>query len=109
MLSQEAAALLALPEQEPAASAPRAPRLPAGVFPGVDEERLLDKAQRDMREFDRLTAKKHRPSVPFWVLAALLLGPCCGKLVHPARAAFARCVRVGRAGLRRHGDWKRGV
>ena len=40
----------------------------------MDEERLLDKAQRDMREFDRLTAKKHRPSVPFWVLAALFAG-----------------------------------
>ena len=73
VLSQEAAALLALPEQEPAASAPARPDCPQ-AFSGVDEERLLDKAQRDMREFDRLTAKKHRPSVPFWVLAALLLG-----------------------------------
>ena len=40
----------------------------------MDADRLLDKAQRDMREFDRLTAKKHRPSVPFWVLAALFAG-----------------------------------
>lgn len=72
-LSQEAAALLALPEQEPAASAPARPDCPQ-AFSGVDEERLLDKAQRDMREFDRLTAKKHRPSVPFWVLAALFAG-----------------------------------
>ena len=73
VLSQEAAALLALPEQEPAASAPARPDCPQ-AFSGVDEERLLDKAQRDMREFDRLTAKKHRPSVPFWVLAALFAG-----------------------------------
>ena len=73
VLSQEAAALLALPEQEPAASAPARPDCPQ-AFSGVDEERLLDKAQRDMREFDRMTAKKHRPSVPFWVLAALFAG-----------------------------------
>ena len=72
-LSQEASALLSMPEVEPAASAPARPDCPQ-AFSGVDEERLLDKAQRDMREFDRLTAKKHRPSVPFWVLAALLLG-----------------------------------
>ena len=72
-LSQEASALLSMPEVEPAASAPARPACPQ-AFSGVDEERLLDKAQRDMREFDRLTAKKHRPSVPFWVLAALLLG-----------------------------------
>ena len=72
-LSQEAAALLSLPELEAAAAAPARPDCPK-AFSGVDEERLLDKAQRDMREFDRLTAKKHRPSVPFWVLAALLLG-----------------------------------
>ena len=73
VLSQEAAALLALPEQEPAAAAPARPDCPQ-AFSGVDEERRLDKAQRDMREFDRLTAKKHRPSVPFWVLAALFAG-----------------------------------
>ena len=72
-LSQEASALLSMPEVKPAASAPARPACPQ-AFSGVDEERLLDKAQRDMREFDRLTAKKHRPSVPFWVLAALLLG-----------------------------------
>ena len=62
-----------MPEAEPAASAPARPDCPQ-AFSGVDEERLLDKAQRDMREFDRLTAKKHRPSVPFWVLAALFAG-----------------------------------
>lgn len=73
VLSQEAAALLALPEQESAAAAPARPDCPQ-AFSGVDEERLLDKAQRDMREFDRLTAKKYRPSVPFWVLAALFAG-----------------------------------
>ena len=72
-LSQEASALLSMPEVEPAASAPARPDCPQ-AFSGVDEERLLDKAQRDMREFDRLTAKKHRPSVPFWVLAALFAG-----------------------------------
>ena len=72
-LSQEAAALLSRPELEAAAAAPARPDCPK-AFSGVDEERLLDKAQRDMREFDRLTAKKHRPSVPFWVLAALFAG-----------------------------------
>lgn len=72
-LSQEASALLSMPEVKPAASAPARPACPQ-AFSGVDEERLLDKAQRDMREFDRLTAKKHRPAAPLWVLAALLLG-----------------------------------
>lgn len=72
-LSQEASALLSMPEVKPAASAPARPACPQ-AFSGVDEERLLDKAQRDMREFDRLTAKKHRPAAPFWVLAALFLG-----------------------------------
>lgn len=72
-LSQEASALLSMPEVEPAASAPARPACPQ-AFSGVDEERLLDKAQRDMREFDRLTVKRHRPSAPLWVLAALLLG-----------------------------------
>lgn len=72
-LSQEAAALLSLPDMAPAAAEPERPACPQ-AFSGVDEERLLDKAQRDTREFDRLTAKKHRPSVPFWVLAALFLG-----------------------------------
>lgn len=72
-LSQEAASLLSLPELEAAAASPARPDCPK-AFSGVDEERLLDKAQRDMREFDRLTAKKHRPSVPFWVLAALFAG-----------------------------------
>ena len=65
--------MLSMPEVKPAASAPARPACPQ-AFSGVDEERLLDKAQRDMREFDRLTAKKHRPSVPFWVLAALFAG-----------------------------------
>ena len=72
-LSQEASALLSMPEVESAASVPARPACPQ-AFSGVDEERLLDKAQRDMREFDRLTAKRHRPSAPLWVLAALLLG-----------------------------------
>ena len=70
---EDASALLSMPEVKPAASAPARPDCPQ-AFSGVDEERLLDKAQRDMREFDRLTAKKHRPSVPFWVLAALFAG-----------------------------------
>ena len=72
-LSQEAAALLCLPESEPAAPVPARPACPQ-AFSGVDEERLLDKAQRDTREFDRLTSKKHRPAAPLWVLAALLTG-----------------------------------
>jgi len=72
VLSQEAAALLALPEQEPAASAPARPDSPAGVFPGWTRNGFSTGAARYAA--DRLTAKKHRPSVPFWVLAALLLG-----------------------------------
>ena len=72
-LSQEVAALLCLPESEPAAPVPARPACPQ-AFSGVDEERLLDKAQRDTREFDRLTSKKHRPAAPLWVLAALLTG-----------------------------------
>lgn len=72
-LSQEASALLSMPEVEPAASAPARPACPQ-AFSGVDEERLLDKAQRDMREFDRLTAKKHRVSTPLLALAALFIG-----------------------------------
>lgn len=72
-LSQEAAALLCLPESEPAAPVPARPACPQ-AFSGVDEERLLDKAQRDTREFDRMTSKKHRPAAPLWVLAALLTG-----------------------------------
>lgn len=72
-LSQEAASLLSLPELEAAAAAPARPDCPK-AFSGVDEERLLDKAQRDMREFDRLTAKKHRVSTPLLALAALFIG-----------------------------------
>ena len=72
-LSQEASALLSMPEVESAASAPARPACPQ-AFSGVDEERLLDKAQRDMREFDRLTAKKHRVSTPLLALAALFIG-----------------------------------
>jgi len=88
-LSQEASALLSMPEVEPAASAPARPACPQ-AFSGVDEERLLDKAQRDMRGFDRLTAKKHRPSVPFWVLAALFAGLGAAGWFEPLMpAAFA--------------------
>ena len=108
VLSQEAAALLALPEQEPAASAPARPDCPQ-AFSGVDEERLLDKAQRDMREFDRLTAKK-APAI------CAVLGACGapsrawrGRLVRPARAAPARRIRAGGACLRCRGAWKRGA
>lgn len=71
--SQEASALLSMPEVEPAASAPARPACPQ-AFSGVDEERLLDKAQRDMREFDRLTAKKHRSRRRFWRLRRFLSG-----------------------------------
>ena len=72
-LSQEADALLSLPEPEAAVPAPAHPVCPQ-AFSGVDEERLLDKAQRDTREFDRLTAKKHRVSTPLLALAALFIG-----------------------------------
>lgn len=72
-LSQEAAALLSLPDVAPTAAEPERPACPQ-AFSGVDEERLLDKAQRDTREFDRLTAKKHRVSAPLLALAALFIG-----------------------------------
>ncbi len=67
-LSQEAAALLRSPEPEKPAPAPEKPACPP-AFAGVDEERLMEKAQHDMREFDRLTAKKYRSSALCWIFA----------------------------------------
>ena len=67
-LSQEAAALLRSPEPEKPAPAPEKPACPP-AFTGVDEERLMEKAQHDMREFDRLTAKKYRSSALCWIFA----------------------------------------
>ncbi len=58
----------------PAAPLPDEPAAPAcpAVFQGVAADQLMDKAQRDAREFDRLTAGKRPPSpvVPL-VLAVL--------------------------------------
>ena len=67
-LSQEAAALLRSPEPEKPAPAPEKPACPP-AFAGVDEDRLMEKAQHDMREFDRLTAKKYRSSALCWIFA----------------------------------------
>ena len=67
-LSQEAAALLQSPEPEKPAPAPEKPACPP-AFAGVDEDRLMEKAQHDMREFDRLTAKKYRSSALCWIFA----------------------------------------
>ena len=67
-LSQEAAALLRSPEPEKPAPAPEKPACPP-AFAGVDEDRLMEKAQHDMREFDRLTAKKYRSPALCWIFA----------------------------------------
>ena len=67
-LQQQAQQLLTEPEPQPPAPAPERPACPA-PFAGVEEDRLLDRAQRDMREFDRLTARRYRPWAPFALFA----------------------------------------
>lgn len=74
-LSQEAAALLRSPEPEKPAPAPEKPACPP-AFAGVDEERLMEKAQHDMREFDRLTKEPYRSAILFWILCAVFV--CLG-------------------------------
>ena len=90
-LSQEAAALLQTPELEKPAPAPAKPACPP-AFAGVDEDRLMEKAQHDMREFDRLTAKKYRSSALCWIfaiaglaLAAVIALGCVGLALLHAR------------------------
>ena len=74
-LSQEAAALLRSPEPEKPAPAPEKPACPP-AFAGVDEDRLMEKAQHDMREFDRLTKEPYRSAILFWILCAVFV--CLG-------------------------------
>lgn len=89
---------------------PQPPEVPAcpPVFQGVAPDQLLDKAQRDGREFDRLTAKK-RPSllppavaliaavIAAAVFAALAKYPVCAVWVVCALAALWQLVRTKRA------------
>lgn len=58
----------AIPGAGKTGPAPEKPACPP-AFAGVDEERLMEKAQHDMREFDRLTAKKYRSSALCWIFA----------------------------------------
>lgn len=76
-LAREAQRLSGMPEPTPPAAAPEKPACPA-AFLGVDEAQLMDKAQRDMREFDRLSAKKYRPAALFFALAALFAALSAG-------------------------------
>lgn len=71
-LAREAEALLYQSAPDAPQPAPPRPACPP-VFEGVEPARLMEKAQRDAREFDRLCAKKHRPAVLFFLLAALSL------------------------------------
>lgn len=49
---------------------PEKPACPA-AFAGVPEDAVVDKAQKDAREFDRLTARKHQPAV-LWLIWTIL-------------------------------------
>ena len=73
------------PEPEPVSAAPDCPE----AFRGVPEEQLMEQAARDGRDFDRLTALRHRPIIwsilafLFFAAAAVIYGvflknlPCC--------------------------------
>lgn len=72
---QQALTLLQLEAQQlPAApdEAPQPPICPA-VFSGLRADEVLPKAQRDAEEYRRLTAGRYRPTVPFWIAAAVAL------------------------------------
>lgn len=71
-LLADAQTLLSAPKPEAPPKAPEKPHCPQ-AFVGVDEDDLMECAQRDMRQFDRLTARKHRPSALFWVFTALFV------------------------------------
>lgn len=91
-LAQDAEAWLYQRAPDAPQPAPPKPVCPP-VFTGVEPTRLMEKAQRDAREFDRLCAKKHRPAVLYFLLAALSLAlAALGWLAlqnAPAAAAFA--------------------
>ena len=77
---------------------PPAPCCPE-VFRGVPEAQLLERAARDGREFDRLTALRHRPLI--WSILAILLfaaaAVVCGAVLQnlPLCAASAALALVG--------------
>ena len=92
---------------EPAPAGP-APVCPA-AFRDVPEERLMEQAARDGREFDRLTAIRHRPllrdvlALVIFAAAALLCGVLLKNL--PLCAVCAALALAGAVGLvldRRH-------
>ena len=96
-LSQQAQLLLQTEEPEKPSPAPEKPACPP-VFAGVEEERLLEKAQQDMHTFDRLTARRYRPTVPFWILGALLLAAAVGLwfwVQQPVFAAVCAALALG--------------
>ncbi len=97
-LAQQAETLLAQPMPDAPPPTPQKPGCPP-VFEGVEPARLMEKAQRDAREFDRLCAKKHRPAALFFLLAALSLALAAFgwfALQKPLAAAwFVLCAAAG--------------
>lgn len=97
-LAQQAETLLAQPMPDAPPPTPQKPGCPS-VFEGVEPARLMEKAQRDAREFDRLCAKKHRPAALFFLLAALSLALAAFDwfaLQKPlAAAGFVLCAAAG--------------
>lgn len=87
-LQQQAQQLLHEPEPQPPAPAPARPACPA-PFTGVEEDRLLDRAQRDMREFDRLTARKYRAWAPFALFAFVFAAQAAAVLLLQKPPLFA--------------------
>lgn len=73
-LTELGRALCALQEQAdaPLPDAPEAPVCPP-VFENVAPDAIMEKAQRDGREFDRLTAGKRRSPIPALLVAAIYL------------------------------------
>lgn len=88
-LWQEAEALLQTPEPQKPAPAPEKPPCPP-AFAGTDEDRLLEKAQRDMHEFDRMTGIKYRSAVLFWIFAAVCV--CLGAVGWFLRQSLTVCI-----------------
>ena len=94
-LSQAADTILRTPAAQPPEAAPAKPVCP-DAFVGVDEEKLMAQAQRDMHAFDRLTARRYRPAALFFVLCALML--CAAAIflfVRPALYGALGCAAAG--------------
>lgn len=92
-LAQETEALLRQDVPDAPQPAPPKPSCPP-AFAGIEPARLMEKAQHDMREFDRLSAKKYRPATLFFVLAALCAALAAGGwfLLHKPLVAAALLV-----------------